>query len=110
MAYRSRREAVLAAAEALAPLIAEHYSATGEDLTAAAADDRRLMSLAALYAELPSIAEEAGLLAANQHESADAEDERALTRSADSLLHETAEAIRHRLGVLSREVDPPEGG
>ena len=102
MEYRPTRQSALAAAEALAPFIAEHYHATGEDLADAAAADSRLMGLASVYAELPAVVEEAARRAAREHprDPEASAYHQALGAEANQLLNDTAEAIRHRLERL----------
>ncbi len=89
-------------AGALAPFLAEHYYATGQDLADAAAADDKILVLAAAYARLPALAQQAGEAAAQTDPSVEgASAEQLRWRQVDALLNETAIAIRHRLSVLA---------
>ncbi|GAA1558960.1 hypothetical protein GCM10009789_10480 [Kribbella sancticallisti] len=86
----------------LAPFLAEHLHATGQDLTAVAATDDKLLVLAAVYARLPAVAQGVGEAnAAMPAPSPAVEDGQQLLVQVNDLLGETADAIRHRLRTLS---------
>jgi len=99
-----RKDRARAAAEALAPFLAEHYYATGVDLTENARLDRVLLRIAGLYADLPALAEQAAELCAGG-DRLGAEPVRrrgrGLHRQTNLMLSETADAIRHRLQVIA---------
>jgi hypothetical protein len=99
------QSAVLAAVT-LAPFLADYYYATGQDLADAAALDQTVLDLAAAYAELPGLAQQAGEYAARTDASAAviAHAQR-LCRQINDLLAETATAIQHRLRILSNRND-----
>lgn len=88
-------------AAALAPFIADHYSKTGQDLAADAAADETLLCLAAIYAELPALAQEAGEASARAGNRSRPGNGRHLCREANELLTETGNAIQHRLQTLA---------
>ncbi|NUR94522.1 MAG: hypothetical protein HOV67_04595 [Kribbellaceae bacterium] len=100
---RMRQETAIAAAEAVAPLIAEHYYATGDDLSEEAADDAHLMDLALLYAELPAVMDDAGqqCAAVEPGDVATAVHNKGVHDEANQLLKDTADAIRRRLTQLA---------
>jgi hypothetical protein len=93
---------IYSSAVALAPFLAEHYYATGEDLADAAAADRRILGLAAAYARLPALVQKAGEAAASPQLPPEAVSAgRSLCHEVDDLLNDTAAAIRRRLDILA---------
>ncbi|ADB34639.1 hypothetical protein Kfla_5633 [Kribbella flavida DSM 17836] len=86
----------------LAPFLAEHYAATGQDLTALAATDQKLLALARVYAGLPGIAEEIAETTIRPDTARRQARIRHLYHQANDMLNDTAVAIRHRLTVLAR--------
>ncbi|WBQ08414.1 hypothetical protein [Kribbella sp. CA-293567] len=91
---------------ALAPFLAEHYYATGRDLADEAAADLKVLDLAAAYAELPVLAQQAGEAAAQPGlPPTVASAGRALWSQVNDLLGEVATAIRDRLRALAARAD-----